>query len=61
MRNKTPPKPETSPPPKPPGHGRNGADAYSGAKTVRIKYDSTTGRPLPECDKGPVYPVRPGR
>ena len=42
--------------PKPPGHGRNGADAYHGAAKVRIAHESLThGDGCPECDKGKVY------
>ena len=58
---KAPEKPNPSPPPKP-GHGRNGADAYSGAETVHIKHESLKpGDPCPNCHKGTVYKAKPGR
>jgi transposase len=49
---KTPPK----------GHGRNGADAYTGAEKVVVSHESLQpGDPCPECDKGTVYETgRPG-
>jgi transposase len=57
-----PEKPTTSPPPKPPGHGRNGADAYSGAETEHIKHASLKpGDPCPNCHKGTVYTTKPSR
>lgn len=59
--DQVPPKSETSPPPKP-GHGRNGADAYSGAEMVHIKHESLKpGDPCPNCHKGTVYTARPSR
>jgi hypothetical protein len=45
--------PEASPPP---GHGRNGADAFSVAKRVEIKHQTLThGDRCPECRQGNVY------
>src|SRR5579863_10081674 len=45
--NKTPP---------PPGHGRKGAEAFSGAGKVDIKHQNLThGDRCPECGKGNVY------
>lgn len=42
-------------PPKP-GHGRNGASAYTGAKKVFIRHESLKhGDPCPECPRGKVY------
>lgn len=39
-----------------PGHGRNGADAYTGAQQVTIPHPSLkTGDPCPSCQKGKVY------
>jgi len=39
-----------------PGHGRNGADAYSGAKQVKVPHPSLhPGDRCPECGKGKVY------
>jgi transposase len=41
---------------KPKGHGRNGADAYVGAKTVRVPLASLhAGDACPHCTKGTVY------
>jgi len=61
-KDQAPENPETSPPPKPPGHGRNGADAYSGAETVHIKHESLKpGDPCPICHKGTVYTTKPSR
>ena len=41
------------------GHGRNGADAYKGAKKVEVPHDSLNpGDPCPETDcTGKVYPL----
>src|SRR5487761_1922351 len=42
--------------PSPPGHGRNGSDAFSGAHKVNIKHQKLThGERCPECGKGNVY------
>ncbi len=42
--------------PKKPGHGRNGADAYSGATRVEVPYGQlTAGDRCPGCEKGRVY------
>jgi transposase len=42
--------------PPPPGHGRNGAEAFGGAKKVNIKHQNLThGDRCPECGKGNVY------
>jgi transposase len=56
------PKPAAKPPEngaptdKKPGHGRNGAKAYTGAKKVRVRHPSLeTGQRCPECDKGRLY------
>jgi transposase len=47
------PDPDTPPPP---GHGRNGADAFSGARRVEIKHQTLThGDRCPECSQGNVY------
>ena len=44
-----------------PGHGRNGAAAYVGAKTERIKHSRLDdGDPCTGCGKGKVYKDRPG-
>ena len=43
---------------KPPGHGRNGAKAYPGAKKVNVPHPSLQGgSPCPGCAKGKVYPM----
>jgi transposase len=40
----------------PPGHGRNGAEAFGGARKVDIKHQHLThGDLCPECGKGNVY------
>jgi transposase len=40
----------------PPGHGRNGAEAFSGARKVEIAHQKLThGDRCPECGKGNVY------
>jgi transposase len=40
----------------PPGHGRNGAEVFSGARKVDIKHQNLThGARCPECGKGNVY------
>jgi transposase len=42
--------------PPPPGHGRNGAEAFSGANRVEIKHQTLThGDRCPECGQGNVY------
>jgi transposase len=42
--------------PPPPGHGRNGAEAFSGARKVDIKHEKLTHCDrCPECGKGNVY------
>ena len=48
---------------KPKGHGRNGADAYSGAEKVKISHPTLQpGDSCPECNKGTVYETaEPGR
>jgi transposase len=54
-------KPEARPKAK--GHGRNGAEAYVGAETIRVPHASLKpGDPCPSCKKGTVYEsVEPGR
>ena len=45
----------TNPPP-PPGHGRNGAEAFAGAQKVDIAHQNLKhGDRCPECGKGNVY------
>jgi len=61
------PPPSSSPPPsgsendsekKKPGHGRNGAEAYRGARRIKIKVPHGSLKPgdhCPKCQKGKVY------
>jgi hypothetical protein len=53
----------TEPKDKPKGHGRNGADAYTGAKKVNISHQTLKpGDSCPDCLKGTVYETKdPGR
>jgi len=55
------PAPQT--PPKAPGHGRNGAEAYRGAEVVPVTHPSLRcGDPCPSCQKGRAYETaEPGR
>jgi transposase len=47
--------PDTNPPPSP-GHGRNGAEAFAGARKVDIAHQNLKhGDRCPECGKGNVY------
>ena len=49
-----------SPKPRPPGHGRNAAQAYSGAPIVECDHpDLEPGDRCPQCDKGKVYDSPP--
>ena len=43
-------------------HGRNGADAYTGAEKVAVKHDALQpGDPCPNCSRGTLYEMtRPG-
>ena len=51
-----------SPKPKAKGHGRNGAAAYTGAERVAVKHpDLGAGDPCPECDRGRLRELDPGR
>jgi transposase len=54
--------PENDPPAPGKGHGRNGADAYSGAKKIRVPHQSLQpGDACPDCRQGTVYETaRPG-
>jgi transposase len=43
------------------GHGRNGADAYSGAERIEVPLASlTAGDRCPKCEDGTIYQSRPG-
>jgi transposase len=48
--------------PKTKGHGRNGADTYTGADRIRVPHESLkAGDACPNCKKGTVYEsVKPG-
>jgi transposase len=47
---------------KAPGHGRNGAEAYTGAEKIEVRHESLSpGDPCPKCEVGTVYLTkRPG-
>jgi transposase len=49
--------------PKRQGHGRNGADAYTGAQKVHVPHETlNAGDPCPDCKKGTVYETaEPGK
>jgi len=48
-------------PPKPKGHGRNGAKNYPGAKKVVLSHETLqVGDDCPQCGEGKVYESRPG-
>ena len=42
-----------------PGHGRNGADAYTGAEKIEVRHESLQpGDPCPQCENGTLYDTR---
>lgn len=44
---------------KPKGHGRNGAEAFTGAKRVCVAHASLKpGQPCPKCGKGKIYRIK---
>jgi len=54
----SPPEAKAEPTQKKPrkGHGRNGADAYTGAEKIEVRHESLQpGEPCPKCEKGTVY------
>jgi hypothetical protein len=53
---------ENKSPTPPKGHGRNGADAYTGAETIDVPHQTLQpGDACPNCEKGTVYETsRPG-
>jgi hypothetical protein len=54
----SPQSPESAPSP---GHGRNGVEAYSGARKVKIERSSLkSGNHCPGCQKGKLYALAPG-
>jgi transposase len=54
-------KADTDAAPAPPGHGRNGADAYTGATRIEVPHPSLkAGDPCPACKDGTVYEKAPG-
>jgi len=49
-----------NPKPKPKGHGRNGAHAYTGAKRVSVKHpELNAGDPCPDCERGKLRELDP--
>jgi transposase len=45
-----------------PGHGRNGASSYTGAKNVAVPHPTLhAGGACPGCEKGKVYPQKEPR
>jgi len=53
---------DSKPSPKAKGHGRNGAEAYTGAETVHVPHKHLKpGDACPECQKGTVYGMAPSR
>jgi len=41
------------------GHGRNGADAYTGAEKIEVRHESLSpGDPCPQCEEGTLYDTR---
>ncbi len=54
--------PESQPAAPPPGHGRNGADAYAGAEKICVDHASLKpGDSCPRCQQGIVYKMaQPG-
>lgn len=41
------------------GHGRNGAEAYTGAKRIAVPHASMTpGQRCPKCEKGKIYRIK---
>jgi transposase len=54
----TPAEPDTDTPPrtKRPGHGRHGAESFTGAEKVAVSHESLAhGDPCPACERGKVY------
>lgn len=44
------------------GHGRNGASAYKGLEQKKISHvELRVGSPCPDCGKGKLYELKPGR
>ena len=49
------------PPPRPPGHGRRGADAYPGAVCIICRHEElAAGQRCPACGRGTLYPLPAG-
>jgi transposase len=56
------PENDSAPSDKTPGHGRNGASSYTGAKTVAVPHPELhAGDSCPGCEKGKVYPQKEPR
>jgi len=55
------PEPAAAPPQRPPGHGRQGADAYTGAAWVICRHEElAAGQRCPACGRGTLYPLPSG-
>ena len=53
--------PVAAPTERPPGHGRQGADAYTGAVCVRCRHETlAAGQRCPACGRGTLYPLPSG-
>jgi transposase len=51
--------PDGEPREKPKGHGRNGAEAYTGAKRIHVAHGSLKpGQRCPKCEKGKIYRIK---
>ena len=58
---KNDPSSENKDKPKPPGHGRNGVTAYTGAKQVKVEHSELkVGELCPSCKKGKLRAQSPG-
>jgi transposase len=57
----TTPAESTEEKPRPPGHGRQGADVYRAAQTVACRHDElAVGERCPACGRGRLYRLPPG-
>ena len=55
------PEPAAAPPQRPPGHGHQGADAYTGAAWVICRHEElAAGQRCPACGRGTLYPLPSG-
>ncbi len=54
-------RPNDSRKPRPPGHGRRGADDYAGGRQVEVPHPTlAAGDACPACDQGTLYEKKPG-